>query len=178
MLVGDVMSRVVVKVSPLTTIDHAARLMLHHNIGSVPVLESGRLVGILTDRDIVIRGIAENKDSIFSRVSDLMTRIVYSCSPNDDLLLAAEKFARYQVRRLPVVDDENRLVGMLALADLAINDRNAAIFALSEICESEAFLEETPAVLQGASRKSAVGEKPGPRSKLRVRFPYTSPGGR
>src|SRR5690606_21036898 len=104
MLVGEIMSRAIVKVTPLTTIDHAARLMLHHAIGSVPVLESGRLVGILTDRDIVVRGIAENKDGMFSRVSDLMTRIVHTCSPNDDLQYAAEKLARYQVRRLPVVD--------------------------------------------------------------------------
>jgi CBS domain-containing protein len=95
----------------------AARIMRDEDVGSLPVSEQGRLIGVITDRDIVIRVIAEGRDDAAS-VADVVSRNPVTVSPDADLDEALELMARHQIRRLPVVE-EDRLVGIVAQADVA-----------------------------------------------------------
>ena len=114
----------------------AAVLMKEQDIGFVPIVNQGRLIGVITDRDIVIRGVAE-KHPNSSLVADIMTEQLVSVDSTMTSEEAAEVMAAHQVRRLPVVDN-GRLVGIVSLGDLAIRTPNAheAGQALSEISES------------------------------------------
>ena len=138
MLVSDLMNSHVVSVSPDETCSLTARLMHRHNIGSVPVCgQDGRLRGIVTDRDIVLRCVAAETDPQTTKIREVMSRGVQSVSPTDDAREATRKMAGSQIRRLPVVDGGGRVVGMLSLGDMAKNhafDMEAAK-ALSEISQ-------------------------------------------
>lgn len=118
MHVKDIMSSKVAFVSPETTVTQTAQLMQKHNIGSLPVCQNNNVVGIVTDRDIVVRNIAHGKDPGSTPVRDVMTSTVQTVSPDDDLQKAAQIMAQKKIRRIPVVNN-NQLVGMLALGDLA-----------------------------------------------------------
>ena len=126
----------VISVSPDEPAVAAARLLDRHNIGSLPVCSpGGQLRGMVTDRDIVLRCVAAECDPRTTQVREIMTRGIVSVSPADDVREAAQKMAGKQVRRLPVVDDGGKIVGMLSLGDMAkcqIFDMEAS-HALSEI---------------------------------------------
>ena len=106
-------------VSPDDSIQSAAQIMRDEDTGAVPVCDNGRAVGIVTDRDIVIRAIAEGQPN--RSVRDIATRDVISVSPDTSTREAAELMSEHQVRRLPVVDGE-RLVGIVSLGDLAVKE--------------------------------------------------------
>ena len=106
-------------VTPETTVSEAAQLMKSDDIGSLPILEGEQLTGMVTDRDIVIRAIAEGKDPRGMPVREVASRELVTVHAEDDLSDALKLMAREQVRRLPVVDENNRLVGILAQADIA-----------------------------------------------------------
>lgn len=133
MRVGEIMSTYVVTASPLTTLEQAARWMREHDIGALPVLSDGKLVGMITDRDIAVRGVAENRDGMFSRISDVMTEEVFHCREYESIETAAGRMARLQVHRLPVLDADDRLVGIVSLGDMARWDKDGAARALDEI---------------------------------------------
>lgn len=135
MQISEIMTREVSSVSPLTTLEQAARQMREYDVGALPVIESGRLVGIVTDRDIVLRAVAEAIDGMFARVSDAMTPNVIVCRGDADLEEAVDVMSAKQVRRLPVVDKHEHLIGILALGDIARYEDSAAGFALGEISE-------------------------------------------
>lgn len=119
MLVHEVMNSHVVYANQTESAARAARLLSRHNIGAVPVLgDKGKLRGIVTDRDIVLRCIALENDPGTTPLRDVMSRCVVTASPEDDLEAAVKKMTDAQVRRLPVVED-GRLVGMLSISDLA-----------------------------------------------------------
>lgn len=119
MQIKDIMSKKVISVSPNESAAVAARLLAQHNIGALPVCsKEGRVRGVLTDRDIVLRCVAAEDDIHTTKVSDLMTRRVVSVGAEDSLETASALMARAQVRRLPVEQD-GKLVGMLSLGDLA-----------------------------------------------------------
>ena len=104
---------------PAQSLADAAQIMQSEDVGSVPVVEDGRLVGVLTDRDIAIRAVAEGVDVQTLNVGDVASREPVTVEPGQDLDEALALMARHQVRRLPVVDD-GQLVGILAQADVAI----------------------------------------------------------
>ena len=103
-----------------TPVAEAAQLMKSEDVGSVPVLEGERLVGMLTDRDIVVRVLAEGRDPQSTNVGDVASRELVTVDPQQDLDEALRLMAQHQVRRLPVVEEDERLVGILAQADVAL----------------------------------------------------------
>ena len=107
-------------VSPDATAVDAARLMRDEDTGIVPIAEGdGRLVGVVTDRDIAIRVIAEGKDPTSTKVTELTSQNVVTIDPQQDLDEALRLMAQHQVRRLPVVEEDGKLCGILAQADVA-----------------------------------------------------------
>ena len=118
MKVYDVMSTNVVHIDAAETTAAAARLLSRHNIGVLPVCKNESLVGVVTDRDIVLRCIAAGLSPDTTSVAQVMTQRVVSVSPDDDVRLASGKMATEQIRRLPVVQ-ARKLVGMVSLGDLA-----------------------------------------------------------
>jgi len=138
MLIRDIMSPNVVSISPEESAALAARLLYRHNIGALPVCTAdGRVKGIVTDRDIVLRCIAAESDPAATPIKEIMTKGVASISPNDDVRVGTRIMAKEQVRRLPVVSD-GRVVGMVSLGDMAKThsyDMEASK-ALSEISEN------------------------------------------
>jgi len=107
---------------PTDTVSAAAQLMREENVGSIPVIDNKtdqKLLGIVTDRDLAVQVVANVCDSRSTRVADVMTRQVITCRPDDDLQVAFEAMAKYQLRRIPVVDDDFRIVGIISQADIA-----------------------------------------------------------
>ena len=118
----DVMTKFVVTAEIHDPVINVARQMESANVGSIPVVsnrDTQVLVGILSDRDIVIRVVALNLSPNITLVSDVMTPIVFGCHPDDSIETAMKKMAAHQVRRIPIVDDNNRIVGIIAQADIA-----------------------------------------------------------
>lgn len=122
-------------VSPNDSISQAALLMEQLNVGSVPVVDNNKVVGIVTDRDIALRNVARGQNPN-QKVSDVMTTNVTSAPPDMDVHSAANIMASNQIRRLPVVDNGN-LVGIVAIGDLAVEDifENEAGEALHDISQ-------------------------------------------
>jgi CBS domain-containing protein len=134
--VSDVMTRGVRALSPKDTVVLAAQAMQELDVGALPVCNDERLVGIVTDRDLVLRGVAQSRLDANTPVDDVMSRQPLWCfedQPVDDVLAYMR---RAQVRRVPVIDRENRLVGMVSLGDLAVKgDEAQAGSALRSISE-------------------------------------------
>ena len=100
----------------------AAELMKKEHVGSIPIIEdeqTRKLVGIVTDRDLTIRIVAEGLDAKSTKVESIMTRNVVTCSAEDDLQKAVDTMSKHQLRRIPVVDGDNKIVGIIAQADVA-----------------------------------------------------------
>jgi CBS domain-containing protein len=119
-------------VTPETTVAEAAQLMKSDDIGSLPILDGEQLAGMVTDRDIVIRAIAEGKDPRGMPVREVASRELVSVHADEDLSSALQLMASQQVRRLPVVDDDGRLVGILAQADVAVEAKEKAVGEMVE----------------------------------------------
>ena len=121
MRVQEVMTRDPACVTPGATIREAAQLMQRENVGIIPVVDekgTKRLVGVVTDRDIAIRVVAQGRDG-GARVSEIMsTSHLATCSPNDNVDDAMEAMASEQLRRIPIIDDRGSLVGIVAQADI------------------------------------------------------------
>lgn len=119
----DVMTRDVATLGPSAPCAEAATLMRHEDCGSIPIVENGRLVGIVTDRDIVVRGIAAGKDARTAPVSEVMSADPVTIAPETDVKEAEEVMAQRQIRRLPVVED-GRLAGILVIGQIARRERD------------------------------------------------------
>jgi CBS domain-containing protein len=116
--IKEIMTRDVRACEPNATVADAAKVMAQGDVGPVPIVEDGRLVGIVTDRDIVVRVVAEGRDPNATTVKEIASTELVTVSPGDDLDEALNLLAARQVRRLPVVEGE-RLVGIVAQADIA-----------------------------------------------------------
>lgn len=125
MKVADAMSRDVQLVTPAQTIREAARLMADCDIGAVPVGQDDRLVGVITDRDIAVRAVASGQGPD-TKIQDVMSAELKYCFEGDELSNVAKNMGDLQVRRLPVVNRDKRLVGIVAMADLAGVDAESA----------------------------------------------------
>ncbi len=119
-------------ITPETTVSEAAQLMKSEDIGSLPILDGEQLAGMVTDRDIVIRAIAEGKDPRAMPVREVASRELVKVHADEDLSSALQLMASQQVRRLPVVDDDGRLVGILAQADVAVEAKEKAVGEMVE----------------------------------------------
>jgi CBS domain-containing protein len=123
-----------------TSLGEVAMMMREGDMGSIPVLENGKLVGIVTDRDIVVRSIAEGKDAS-TPVGEAMTTDIFSVKPDDFVFEAIRLMGDKQVRRIPVVDESGALAGIIAMADIALEmeDEREIAEALEEISSGSAF---------------------------------------
>ncbi|HKY05554.1 MAG TPA: CBS domain-containing protein, partial [Blastocatellia bacterium] len=132
---SDIMTKDVTTCSPRDSIRQVADQLESENVGSLPVVDNGRLVGIITDRDIVCRVIAEGRDTRNSYVADAMSEDLVTCWADDSLITVINRMGEHQIRRMPVVDTNGRLRGIIAIADIALeaeDDREVAE-ALEEI---------------------------------------------
>lgn len=136
MKVRDVMTNRVDSVTPNTSIVEIARLMKNNDVGSIPVCEDKKVIGIITDRDIVLKVIADGTNIESKSAKDIMNSKVITVTADQDVHEAAHLMSDYQIRRLPVLE-QGKIVGILALGDLAIEKIhiNEAGDALSDISQ-------------------------------------------
>lgn len=125
---------------PSDTVSTAAKMMRDENVGSIPVVEdqqSKNLIGIITDRDLALQVVANVCDSSSTKVADVMTRQVVTCRADDDLQVAMDAMSSHQLRRIPVVDSSNRIVGIISQADVAtrIDEPDATAKVVKEISQ-------------------------------------------
>lgn len=138
MNVSQIMTEPVISVAPSDSLSCAAELLKKHGVGVLPVCDNNRIQGIVTDRDLVTRGLASDTDPSKCQISQVMTNNVVSISPDTELTEAAHIMAQKQLHRLPVVKEGN-VVGMISLGDLAKNHPYSMEVseALAEISEEE-----------------------------------------
>ena len=120
MKVKDAMHKGVDWVSPDTPVSELAKLMRDHDVGAIPIGENDRLVGMVTDRDIVCKGLAQdNFDARRATARDVMTAQIHCCREDEDLAEAIQHMEELKVRRLPVINKSKRMIGMLSLGDVS-----------------------------------------------------------
>jgi CBS domain-containing protein len=147
MKIRDVMVHDVVAIDPSASLAEAAQLMREANVGILPVVDDGQVCGVITDRDLVVRAIAAGADLTSTPVGECATGDLVVAHPNWDLDQAMGAMARAQIGRLPVIDDDNTLAGIVTLGSLALRSKKD---------------KETLAAAKAVSRRSAKeGEKHG-----------------
>ncbi len=140
MKVQDCMCNDVCCIKPETKIEEAAKLMSQNHVGCLPVCDNNNSIcGIVTDRDLILRCVACNKDIKQTPISDVMTCNVSTCKKTDDITNAESKMGQKQIRRLPVCDDNNKVVGILTIGDIINNENNEKELCttLETICNCE-----------------------------------------
>lgn len=137
MQVSELMTADVCYVTPETRLPEVAQRMRDEDIGSIPVAENDRLIGMITDRDIVIRAFPDGMDPRSCTARDVMSPRILYCRASQSVEEVLENMAEQQVRRLPVVDDQKRLVGVISLGDLSHASERKAGDALRDISRPE-----------------------------------------
>ncbi len=135
MKVSEVMTREVEVISPDASLREAARKMDDLNVGVLPVCDGQRLVGILTDRDITVRATSIGESPDVTRVDEVMSDEVWWCHEDDDIEQIAHRMGEKQIRRMPVIDHDRMLVGIVALGDMATDHAPGTQDALQHISE-------------------------------------------
>jgi CBS domain-containing protein len=125
--VHDVMTPNPRTITNSTPVVEAARIMKEEDVGSIPIVDGGRLSGMLTDRDIVLRAVAERRDPQTTTAGDIASNNIVTIDPDQDLDEALRMMAQHQVRRLPVVEEDGHLVGILAQADAALEAKEKKV---------------------------------------------------
>ena len=136
----EIMTRNVTTATRETSLKDVAILMRDGDMGALPIIENGKLAGIVTDRDIVVRAVAENKSSD-TPIGDVMTTEIYSVGENDFVFEAIRLMGDRQVRRVPIVNEAGELVGIIAMADVALEteDEREIAETLEEISSGAGF---------------------------------------
>ncbi len=137
----DIMTRDVTICSPESSLREVADKMEDDDVGSIPVVENGRLIGLVTDRDIVCRVIAEGRDTRTATAREAMTEDVVTCTPDESLHEAVHKMGEHQIRRLPICDPSGKLQGFISISDISLEaecDRELAR-ALEQISQSTPY---------------------------------------
>ncbi len=139
MKIKEIMTRELATIPPDATIRAAAQLMRDRDVGMLPVLDRGRLVGLVTDRDIVVRAIADNLDTKKTALREIMTTEIFFCYEHEDVAEAVECMQRKQVRRLLILNRTKRLVGVVSIGDLAVDtgDRQLAGEVLKKVSQPD-----------------------------------------
>ena len=137
---SEIMTRDVRTASPEMPLRDVSAMMREGDMGAVPIVDGGKLVGIVTDRDIVVRAVAEGKDAS-TPVSEAMTSEIFSVAPADFVFEAIRLMGDKQVRRIPVVTESGELAGIISMADIAleIEDQREIAEALEEISSGAGF---------------------------------------
>ncbi len=137
MKVKDIMTRQVEMAQSDVMVEEAAKKMKLHDIGVLPVQEKNQIIGVITDRDIVIRTIADGLNPKITTVRKVMTSQVVCCSENEDVEEAAKLMENKQIHRLVVLNSENKPVGILSVSDIAVksNDSHLTWEVMEKICE-------------------------------------------
>jgi len=146
MNVREMMTTNVATAEPDSTLEEVATMMKDEYVGAIPVVDDDELIGIITDRDIVVRCIAEGKDPSECEAEEIVSEDLETVSPDDDVRRAAEIMQRKQIRRLPVCDEDGKLVGMLSLGDIAVKQSNDGV--------SGETLEQVSQGVKGEPRKT------------------------
>lgn len=128
MKVSELMTKNPATAMPNSGLQEVAQMMRDCDCGAIPVVENDKVVGVITDRDITIRVVAENKNLQDVKVRDVMSKQVYTAKESDDVRDVANQMEKHKVRRVPVVDDQGKCVGIVSQADIALNttDRTTA----------------------------------------------------
>lgn len=136
----EIMTSSVRTANPEASLQKIASLMREGDMGAVPIVENGKLIGIVTDRDIIVRAIAEGKDAQ-TPISQAMTTEIFSVKPDDFVFEAIRLMGDRQVRRIPVVSENGELAGIIAMADIALEMEDVREIAetLEEISSGSAF---------------------------------------
>ncbi len=161
MKIHDLMTTDVSTAELGSTLEEIASMMRHEDVGSIPVIDDNELVGIITDRDIVIRCIAEGRNPAEATAEDILTGNLVTVSPEDEAERAAELMSRHQIRRLPVVKD-NHLVGMVSLGDVAVKEEDDTLSAeaLEDISEGvKERSQKQPAGSSGRSQRTGKNDQ-------------------
>jgi CBS domain-containing protein len=136
----EIMTRNVTTANREMSVRDVAVLMRDGDMGAMPIIEDGKLVGIVTDRDIVVRGVAENKNAD-TPIGDVMTAEIFSVKEDDFVFEAIRLMGDKQVRRVPIINEAGELVGIIAMADVALEteDEREIAETLEEISSGSAF---------------------------------------
>lgn len=137
MKISDMLTKDPHVIRPDAMICEAARMMKQHDIGMLPVCDGQRLVGSITDRDLTVRAVADACDPLSTRVRDIMTPNVFWCYDDQDIEEAAQLMEEKQIRRLPIINRDKRLVGIISLGDLALRTQNERLAEEVLECVSE-----------------------------------------
>ena len=137
----DIMTRNVTTAAPEMVLREVAALLRETDVGALPVVKDGRLAGIITDRDIVIRAVAEGKDANSAATAEVMTTEVFSVQPDTYVFEVIRLMGDKQIRRVPVINEAGELCGMIAMADIALEmeDQQEIAETLEDISSGAAF---------------------------------------
>ena len=133
--VADVMTRGVRSMSPQDSVARAAQAMDELNVGVIPVCEGDKLVGMVTDRDIIVRGVAQECDIKTTKLADVMSTNVRCATEDQDVDEVLSEMADSQIRRMPVVDSQQKLVGIVSLGDIADKDQGDELDVANSLAE-------------------------------------------
>ena len=157
--IRDVMTERPRAVTRETTLSEVAEVMGSEDVGAIPVVDGDRLVGLVTDRDIVVRAVARGSDPSSTTVADVVTDNLITVSPEHDLADALKLMAQHQVRRLPVTDREDRLVGVVSQADVALGVKEKTA---GELLEDISRPKSGPRVLGSSAEEPSRRDEDAP----------------
>ena len=146
MKISEIMTPDPELIDPNSSIRDAAQRMKDEDIGALPVGENDRLIGMVTDRDITMRAVAEDRLPSSTSVRDVMSEKIYYCFEDDDIEDAAQCMAENQVRRLPILNRDKRLTGIVSLADIAQSGEECEKRALEGVSEPSSEARREPAL--------------------------------